>query len=96
MVDDYNELKQQVAQSLQSGTRSEALSSIRAYAQKKEKANYRLQRPDVAKQLHSLEDLEQEVESAFDQGAPGRNRMSKGLVAEARDDRRAGSKREVK
>jgi Ca-activated chloride channel family protein len=96
MVDDYNELKQQVAESLRSGTRTDALSSIRAYAEKKEKANRQLQRKDVARQLRGLDQLEEEVESAFTQGAPQRNRMSKSLVAEARDDRRVGSKQQAK
>ena len=94
LEDAYNEMQAAVAREVKEGRRDEALGRIQRFRAGTEKMNARLQSPPVAKQLESLDKLEADVGATFaaPEPAAAQNAFSKARSAEARDQRRAGSK----
>ena len=93
----YGKLQEEVAREVKAGRRDEAVGLIRKYRAANAPMNDRLKSAPVAKQLESLDKLEADVGAAFTgPNAPAQqNVFSKRSSAEARDQRRAGAKREA-
>jgi hypothetical protein len=83
-----------VAREVKEGRRDEALGRIQRFRAGTEKLNARLQSAPVTRQLESLDKLEADVGATFaaPEPAAAQNAFSKAKSAEARDQRRAGSK----
>jgi hypothetical protein len=95
LVDSYNAMQQQVAREVKAGRHDEALKAIQQFRDETQAMNQRIQSKPVEEQLHATDKLETEVAAAFG-GAnqPAKqNEFSKSRGAQARDLRRAGSKR---
>ena len=95
LVDGYNAMQQQVAREVKAGRHDEALKAIQRFRDETQAMNQRIQSKPVEEQLHSVDKLETEVAAAFvGANQPAKqNELSKSRDAEARDLRRAGSKR---
>ena len=88
-------MQQQVAREVKAGRHDEALKAIQRFRDETQAMNQRIQSKPVEEQLHSVDKLETEVAAAFvGANQPAKqNELSKSRDAEARDLRRAGSKR---
>jgi Ca-activated chloride channel family protein len=95
LEEEYNRLQQDVARSVRSGRRDEALSRINEYRDTTSTMNAQIKSEPVMANIQQLEALEAEVDDAF-QGAnqmEKQNRLSKAKQAAGRDGRRKGSKK---
>jgi Ca-activated chloride channel family protein len=95
IVEGYNEVQERVARWVKEGRRSEALDEIERFRSETMELNRMVQSPDVSRQLEFLAEFEDDVEEAFagEDRDRKQNLLSKSASSEARDARRAGSKR---
>jgi Ca-activated chloride channel family protein len=93
-VDAYNKMQNDVARSVQTGQRVQALRSLNDFAASTQALNERMKSPEVAAQLKRADELRGEVDAAFagDKQRERQNQLGKMKGAEALDARRAGSK----
>lgn len=93
--EDYGRLRQQVARYVKAGKKDEALAEIRAYREVNATLNETFQNDAVSRNLTEVDDLEQELEAAFegDDQVGKQNRFSKSQQAAGWDQRRSGAKR---
>ena len=91
----YGQLRESVALAVREGRRDEAKASIDAYRQKQEWMNGKLKSALVEQNLAEVEELEADIDDAFQGANQGlkQNRFSKTNQAEALNKRRSGSKK---
>jgi Ca-activated chloride channel family protein len=95
VVEEYNQLRQNVAGMVKAGREEEALEEIQRFTDRNRPLNEVVASPRVAAQLEAAADLESEVSTAF--RGPGKkqkqNLLGKSLHAQGTLDRREGSRR---
>jgi len=95
VVDGYNKMQEEVAREVKEGRRDAALKKVREFRDENAALNARLQSPEVAQKLDSLQKLESDVDSVFqgDNQAGRQNELSKAQSAASFDSRRVGAKK---
>jgi len=95
VVDQYNALRQRVADSVRRGDLGGARSAIRAYRQEATAMNAAVASPKVTRQIDAAAELEDAVAESFagSDAKDKRNRLGKKLHAEGTLDRRVGSRK---
>jgi len=94
VVEEYNRMREAVAQQVKAGDRDAARGAVAAFRDRAATMNAHLASPAVKEQLDGLAALEADVDDAFrgaDQEAK-QNMLGKSAQAAARDQRRPGSK----
>jgi Ca-activated chloride channel family protein len=95
VVEGYNQMQEDVARLVKEGKREEAVKRVYFFREDAAAMNERVKSAPVANQLGLADKLEGEVRAAFE--GPGQeerqNALSKAASADAKDARRAGSKK---
>jgi Ca-activated chloride channel family protein len=95
VVEAYNEMQEDVARAVKEGRREQAIMRLREFRDGAAEMNERLKSAPVAEQLGIVDRLEADVSAAFEgpEQEKRQNELSKAASAEAKDARRAGSKK---
>jgi Ca-activated chloride channel family protein len=95
VVDEYNQLRQNVAKLVKGGRKDAALDAIESFRSRNTELNEVVASPSVARQVEAASELEAVVDGAFDGPDAKRkqNLLGKSLHAEGGLDRRVGSRK---